>query len=129
MIKNIFLYAFVFFSLFFLSFYLHENYLKKQELILPFSLRKVYLFHLGFSLLICSNFLIFSNVDKIFEQLGFIYLATIILKLIIFCIIFYNPIFTEENLSFNARLSLFIPMIIFLLTEAIFVAKILKKKE
>lgn len=129
MIKNIFLYAFVFFSLFFLSFYLHENYLKKQELILPFSLRKVYLFHLGFSLLICSNFLIFSNVDKIFEQLGFIYLATIILKLIIFCIIFYNPIFIEENLSFNARLSLFIPMIIFLLTEAIFVAKILKKKE
>lgn len=129
MIKSLFLYATVFFSLFFLSFFLHENYIEKQAIILPFSLKKVYLFHLGFSLLICSNFLIFSTVDKIFEQLGFIYLATIVLKLIIFCIIFYNPIFTVEDLSFDARFSLFIPMIIFLLTEVLFVTKILKKKE
>ena len=129
MIKSLFLYATVFFSLFFLSFFLHENYIEKQAIILPFSLKKVYLFHFGFSLLICSNFLIFSTVDKIFEQLGFIYLATIVLKLIIFCIIFYNPIFTVEDLSFDARFSLFIPMIIFLLTEVLFVTKILKKKE
>ena len=129
MIKSIFLYATVFFSLFFLSTLLHENYLEKQAIILPFSLKKVYLFHLGFSLLICSNFLIFSTVDKIFEQLGFIYLVTIVLKLILFCVIFYKSIFTIENLTFEARLSLFIPMIIFLLTEAFFVAKILKKKE
>jgi hypothetical protein len=129
MIKSIFLYAFVFFTMFFLSLFLHEYYLEKQAIVLPFSLKKVYLFHLGFSLLICTNFLLFSTVDKIFEQLGFIYLATIVLKLIFFCIIFYNPIFTKANLSFSSRVSLFIPMLIFLLTEAVFVAKILMKRQ
>ena len=129
MIRIIFIYTIIFLSLFFISFFLHENYLETANIILPFSLQKVYIFHLGFSLLICTNFLLFSTVDKIFEQLGFIYLGTIVLKLILFCIIFYTPIFTEDNLTFTARLSLFIPMIIFLLTEAFFVAKILMKKE
>ena len=129
MIKSIFLYAFVFFSIFFLSLFLHQNYIEKQAIILPFSLKKVYLFHLSFSLLICTNFLLFSAVNKIFEQLGFIYLATILIKLILFCIIFYNPIFTKDNLSFSSRVSLIIPVIIFLLTEAIFVAKILLKRQ
>lgn len=129
MIKNIILFAFVFFTLFFLSFFLHENYIENQEIILSFSLKKVYLFHLGFSLLICTNFAFLSNVDKIFDQLGFIYLVTIVLKLILFCIIFYTPIFIEDSLSKASRVSLFIPMLIFLLTEAIFIAKILKKKQ
>jgi len=129
MIKSIFVYILVFFSIFFISFYLHETYIENQNIILPFSLKKIYLFHLGFSLLICTNFSLFSSVDKIFEQLGFIYLVTIVLKLILFCLIFYKSIFTEYNLSFSSRLALLIPMFIFLLTEAFFVAKILKNKE
>jgi hypothetical protein len=72
---------------------------------------------------------VLSNVDKIFEQLGFIYLGTIVLKLLVFCITFYKSIFTEESLSFTARLSLLIPMVLFLLTEAFFVTKILKKNQ
>jgi hypothetical protein len=78
---------------------------------------------------ICINFLIFSTKEKVFEQLGFIYLGTILLKLTLFSIIFYKSIFAEEGLTFNARISLFIPMIVFLLTEAIFVARILKKEQ
>ncbi|KGL62563.1 DUF6168 family protein [Polaribacter sp. Hel1_85] len=129
MVKSILVYSFVFFSLFLLCFSLHNFFLENQQIILPYSLKKVYLFHLGFSLVICINFLVFSTVDKIFEQLGFIYLGTILLKLLLFSLIFYKSIFTEEGLPFVARLSLFIPMIVFLLTEAIFVAKILKKKQ
>ena len=129
MIKSILLYAFVFFSIFFLSFYLHEIILEKQEIILPYSLRKVYLFHLGFSLLICSNLQLLSTVNKLSEQIGFIYLATLVLKIILFSIIFYQPIFKEENLEQSARISLLIPAIIFLLTEVIFVAKTLNKRE
>lgn len=128
MIKSILVFSVVFFFLFLVSFSLHNFYIENQQVILPFSLKKVYLFHLIFSLLICANFFLFSTVDKIFEQLGFIYLVTIVLKLLLFCIIFYKSLFTEE-LSFIARISLFIPMIVFLLTEAIFVAKILKKKQ
>jgi hypothetical protein len=129
MIKSVILYSLVFFSIFFISFTFHENWLEKQDVILPFSLKKIYLFHLVFSLLICVNFKLFSIVDKIFEQLGFIYLGTLLLKIVLFCAIFYKSIFAEETLSEIARLSLFIPMIIFLLTEAIFVAKILQKKQ
>ncbi len=128
MIKSIALYIFVFLSLFFISLHLNESYIEKQDIILPFSLRKVYLFHLGFSLLVCINFKALSVVDKIFEQLGFIYLFTLFLKIILFVAIFYKVLFTEESLTQVARVSLFIPMFIYLLTEAIFVTKILNKK-
>ncbi len=129
MIKHIFIYFLIFSGIFFLSFSTHENYIDAQEVILPFSLQKVYVFHLGFSLLVCINFRLFSNVDKIFSQLGFIYLVVLFLKIVLFCALFYQSIFNEENLSQIARVSLFIPTLIFLLTEAFFVAKILNKKE
>ncbi len=129
MIKQFIIYSITFFLLYYIGFSIHENYLDNNAITLPFSLKKVYLFHLAFSLLICINFLVLSSVDKIFEQLGFIYLGTIVLKLLLFCITFYKSIFTEENLSFDARVSLLIPMILFLLTEAFFVAKILRKNQ
>ncbi|MDP5107265.1 MAG: DUF6168 family protein [Polaribacter sp.] len=128
MIKTIFLYFVVFLSVFFISFYINEKILENQGISLPFSLLKVYLFHAGFSLLICVNFKVFSFVDNIFPQLGFIYLATIFLKIILFTVFFYKSIFPEESLSQTARLSLLIPTIIFLLTEAFFIAKILNKR-
>lgn len=129
MIRSILIFAVVFFFLFLGGFSLHEFYIENHKITLPFSLKKVYLFHLGFSLLICTNFLLLSTVHKIFDQLGFIYLGTIVLKLILFSLIFYKSIFTEEELTFAARISLFIPMIVFLSTEAFFVVKILNKKQ
>jgi len=129
MIKTIFLYSFIFFTLFFVSFSLHNNFLEENQVLLPFSLKKVYLFHLGFSMLICINFKLLSSVNKIADQLGFIYLGTLLLKLVLFSIIFYQSIFTEEELSKISRISLLIPALIFLLTEAIFVAKILNKRD
>lgn len=129
MIKTIFLYSFIFFTLFFISFSLHNYFLEENQVFLPFSLKKVYLFHLGFSMLICINFKLLSSVNKIADQLGFIYLGTLLLKIVLFSIIFYQSIFTEEELSKISRISLLIPALIFLLTEAIFVAKILNKRD
>jgi hypothetical protein len=129
MIKHIFIYFLIFSGIFFLGFSTHENYIDTQEVILPFSLQKVYVFHLGFSLLVCINFRLFSNVDKILSQLGFIYLVALFLKIVLFYALFYQSIFNKENLTQIARVSLIIPMLIFLLTEAFFVAKILNKKE
>ncbi|WP_430929192.1 DUF6168 family protein [Polaribacter marinivivus] len=129
MIKTIFLYSFIFFTLFFVSFSFHNHFLEENQVLLPFSLKKVYLFHLGFSMLICINFKLLSSVNKIADQLGFIYLGTLLLKIVLFSIIFYQSIFTEEELSKISRISLLIPALIFLLTEAIFVAKILNKRD
>lgn len=127
--KSFFGYFLVFFTLYFIGFNSHQFILEKYSLNTTFSLQKVYLFHFGFSLLICMNFKYFSSVDKIFQQLGFIYLITIFLKIILFSAIFYKSVFNEENLPFFSRVSLFIPAIIFLLTEAIFIAKILNRKQ
>ncbi|PQJ68895.1 DUF6168 family protein [Polaribacter butkevichii] len=128
MIKSILVFSIVFFTLFLLSFTIHSYFIEEQTITLPYSLKKVYLFHYAFSLLICTNFLFFSRIPKIFEQLGFIYLGTILLKLTLFSILFYTSLFSENELTFSERLSLFIPAIVFLLIEALFVAKILKKK-
>ena len=108
---------------------MHEYYLAKNELVLPFSLKKVYLFHAGFSLLICVNFRLLANVDKIFSQLGFIYLGSLFLKIVLFCVVFYESLFNDTILTEIAKISLILPMFIFLLTEAIFIARILNKKD
>ena len=129
MIRSIIAYAAIFFCIFIISFSLHEYLLEERQIILPFSLKKDYLFHLGFSLIICTNFVAISRVEKIFDQLGYIYLGTILLKLIIFIATFYKSIITGETLPFITRISLLIPMIIFLFIEAIIVAKILKKNQ
>ncbi|PQJ79848.1 DUF6168 family protein [Polaribacter porphyrae] len=128
MIKQLILYSAIFLLLYLVGYHIHNNYLVNNTINFPFSIKKVYLFHLGFSLLICVNFTLLSTVDKIFQQLGFIYLVTLVLKLVLFCIIFYKSIINQENLALTARISLLIPTIIFLLTEVIFVAKILNKK-
>ena len=129
MIRSIIIYTAIFFCTFLISYSLHEYLLELQEIILPFSLKKVYLFHLGFSMIICINFIALSSIEKVFDQLGYIYLGTILLKLIIFIAIFYKSIFTEETLPFITRISLLIPMFIFLFIEAIIIAKILKKNQ
>lgn len=127
MIKSLLLYTSVFVGVFLIAFGLHKGYLENNQIEVPFSLKKVYLFHLGFSLLICINFKLFSVVNKIFVQLGFIYLVTIVLKFVLFGVIFYQSIFNQENLIQEARISLLIPTILFLSTEAFFVVKILNK--
>ena len=115
MIRTALLFSAIFFIVFIIGFFIHDFFIQKQQIILPFSLKKVYLFHLFFSLVICINFLIFSNFNTFFEQLGFIYLGTILLKLTLFCFLFYPSIFTKEELALSSRISLFIPMILFLI--------------
>ena len=129
MIKRILTNSFVLLIVFLIGFLVHNFFIESQQTNIPFSLKKVYLFHLSFSVVLCINFLMLSTIDKVCEQLGFIYLGSILLKITLFCVIFYKSIFMEEELSLSARVSLFIPVILFLATEAIIVAKILKKKQ
>tara|TARA_B110000091_G_scaffold138047_1_gene147609 strand:- start:110 stop:514 length:405 start_codon:yes stop_codon:yes gene_type:complete len=111
--------------LFFVGFHTHVFILEKTQIELPFSLQKIYLFHAVFSTVLCVNFVIFSRVDKVFQQIAFIYLATILLKIILFCTIFYKPLFAEESLTKQHAISLLVPLFLFLSTEAFFVIQIL----
>ena len=72
MSKDLFRYIVVFVILFLIGFYGHQFLLKYLALKIIFSLEKVYLFHAFFSALICVNLRVFSTVDKLFPQLGFI---------------------------------------------------------
>ena len=129
MSKDIFRYIVVFVFLFLIGFYTHKFLLDFLGLKIIFSLEKVYLFHAFFSALICVNLRVFSTVDKLLPQLGFIYLSTLVLKLILFAIFFYNPLFTVDSFTSAEKGSLFFPLFVFLLTEAVFVLKILNQKE
>ena len=127
--KDVFRYLLVFTSLFLIGSYSHQFLVTHLGLKFSFSLEKIYLFHAGFSALICVNLRVISTVDKLFPQLGFIYLSTLVLKLILFALFFYTPLFTVVSFSFAEKISLFFPLFIFLLTEVLFVLKILNQKE
>ncbi len=113
--------------LFFLGDFIHNYYIESQEIALGLSLRNMYAFHAFFSLQICIIFALLVNNKKISPQLGFIYLASFVLKIIAFCAVFYDPIVTAEKLSNAQRIALLIPMFIFLIQEVYFIIKILNK--
>ena len=127
--KDVFKYLLVFTSMFLIGSSCHQLLVAHLELKLSFSIHKIHLFHAVFSALICLNLRVISTVDKLFPQLGFIYLSTLVLKLILFALFFYTPLFTVVSFSLAEKISLFFPLFIFLLTEAIFVLKILNQKE
>lgn len=128
MSKRIIVQIIIFVALYFLGLSTHEYMNSKQNISLIFSLKNVYLFHAVFSLLVCIVFGILSSKEKFFQQLGFIYLGVLILKIVVFSIVFYNPVLSVENLSKTDSAALLIPIAIFLIAEVYFVAKILNKK-
>jgi len=127
MAKEIFVYVLAFGMLFFLGDFIHNYYIESEGIILGFSLRNMYAFHAFFSLQLCIIFAVLSTNEKISPQLGFIYLASFVLKIIAFCAIFYDPIITGKKLSNIQRVSLLIPVVTFLILEVYFIIKILNK--
>ncbi|WP_138432486.1 DUF6168 family protein [Winogradskyella algicola] len=126
MVKNLITYILIFTIVGVSTYLLHNNFIEQKNISLPFSLKKVYLFFVLFSLVICFLFKVGSVINKIKEQLGFIYLGTIIFKITVFTVIFYKSVFTVD-LTNAQRIALIIPMSIFLFIEVFFVAKILNK--
>jgi hypothetical protein len=106
----------------------HSYLLVKGEINLTFSLQKLYLFSAGFSALICINILLLSTVNKFKEQLGFAYLIALFLKIILFYATFYKSISKVDEMQMIAKLSILFTLLIFLLTEIFFVAKLINKK-
>jgi hypothetical protein len=116
-----------FITIYIVSIYTHKTILENQEINLPFSIEKLYLFLAGFSILICINLQLLSTIQKISEQLGFIYLGSLMLKIILFAAVFYQQIINQENLIFTTKISLLAPIFLFLFIEVFFVARILNK--
>lgn len=106
----------------------HSYFLEKNAIYLPYSLEKIYLFSTGFSILVCVNILLLSTVDKFKEQLGFVYLITLFAKIILFSATFYKSIVKVDEMEMISKISILVPLLIFLLTEIIFIAKLINQK-
>lgn len=117
-----------FITLYFVLQNIHGYLLEKNAISLPYSLEKVYLFNTGFSILVCVNVLLLSTVNKFKEQLGFVYLIALFAKIILFSATFYKSIVKVDEMQMVAKISILVPLLIFLLTEIIFIAKQINQK-
>ena len=129
MLKKILFYIVVFLfvgATFYLAhvFLLGEN----QEDFIPL-LQKDYIFHVSFSLVLVIVFQLLASNPKFFEQLGFLYMGALVFKIVIFAILFYPQLLGDILLSRFYRVSLLIPVIVFLPLEVIFISKIMNGKK
>ncbi len=126
MIKQLSIYFINFTLVSLIGFYFHTIVLSQLADQSPISLKEVYTFFGGFSLLVCTTLLLLlSNTEKFKDQLGFLYLVSVALKIILFCIVFSKYIFTASSFTNKETINLLIPMILILVLEVFFTSKLL----
>lgn len=123
MIKRILFYTLILVVSFIASFFLHNAMISKD---LPFSLFNNYLFHATAAIIVYA--IIELMAEKLPSQAGYAYLAAIFIKMGVFMLFFQESIFGNENLIKSDKLSLIIPLFLFLIIEAIGVSKLLNSK-
>lgn len=127
MIKWFLVYLLSFAAFFALAFYLQNAILDANNVQLRYNLIDVYLFFGFFSIILCYIFKVLNLFPKASDNLGYIYLFTLIAKIGFFVLIFQQSIL-KQNLSKIESLNILIPMFLFLILEIYFIAKILMKK-
>ena len=126
MIKQILLFLGAITLFFAFSYFPHQYFLSLQETTLRFSLFSIYVFHYIATILV--YILVSIIAEKMPNQAGYAYLASVFLKLGVFLMIFQSSIFSDEILSKIEKTALIIPLFLFLLIEAVFVSKVLNTK-
>ncbi|SKB51398.1 DUF6168 family protein [Maribacter arcticus] len=129
MLKNILIIIVVFLFVGTTSYFLHPFLLVEEHQFFVPLLKKAYLFHFSFSLILILAFIILARYDKYFVQLGFIYMGLLVFKIVVFAALFYPQLLGENLLSSFYRSSLLIPVIVFLPLEVIFISKIMRGKK
>jgi len=128
LIKRLLIYVIVGVVVFFVSYYLHSYLIASSKETLPFNLKSVYLFHCIASVAMVLFFELLASLTTQFkDQLGFLYLGTMALKMMFFCVFFKDVLFSDIALSKTDSLSMLIPLFIFLFYEVIFIVKVLNK--
>ncbi|MFB9055230.1 DUF6168 family protein [Mariniflexile ostreae] len=123
MIKRILYVVGILVVLFLVSFNLH-NYLVTDPP--AYSLLHVYLFHLISAVIVYV--LMEFMASELPSQAGYTYLALIFFKIGAFVLFFQDSVFYNDNLSQSERIGLVVPLFLFLMTEAISIAKLLNSK-
>ncbi|MEH6658794.1 DUF6168 family protein [Leeuwenhoekiella marinoflava] len=109
-------------------YFLHLSILDLLDVELPYNLLNFYLFGAISSLIICLTFITLPELlPELRDKLGFMFLFSIFAKLFLLALIFKNLLFSDAIFTRMERLSMLIPIFIFLIYEVLVIVKILKK--
>jgi hypothetical protein len=126
MIKRILKFIIANILVFVVSYFVHDYVVNSNAVALSFSLFSVYLFHVVAAFIVCA--LVEMVADKLPNQAGYAYLASVFVKMGIFVLVFKDTILSNDQLSKPERFSLIIPLFIFLIIEAVAISNLLKHK-
>ncbi|WP_371863328.1 DUF6168 family protein [Patiriisocius marinistellae] len=128
MLKRFFYYTLICVTAFFLFHEIHSFLISYNEIQHPFEIRRIYLFQALFTLFLCVLFEIIAlKIPKMHDQLGFLYLGSMVFKITVFCVVFNELLFSSLVLSKADSLSMLIPIFIFLLIEVSIIVKIINR--
>ncbi len=128
MIKRISLKIIFFVLVSLVVYFLHTIGLSNLASHSPISLIQVYIFNTVFTVFLCVTAIVLSKTEKYADQIGFLYLGSVVLKVIFFFLLFYKPIFKSDDFTNIEIFNLLIPIILFLIFEVVVISKILNNK-
>ncbi|GGG39169.1 hypothetical protein GCM10011414_05630 [Croceivirga lutea] len=127
-IANILKYTSIVIGVGFLSYWIHTNFFVGSSWFMGF-LKQTYLFHFIFSLFLIVLFDILSLVKSLHNSLGFVYLASLFLKIGLFVLLFNTQLFGEVDITKIETLALLLPFFLATGLEVYFISRILLKIE
>ncbi|MDE1205373.1 DUF6168 family protein [Tenacibaculum larymnensis] len=126
MIKRILIFTVVVVVLATLGFFINNYFIEKNAVSLSFSLLSVYTFNLVASLVIYIAVEIV--ISYLPNETGYLYLGLMLVKFGVFILLYQDSIFSETGLTKPEKVSILLPILIFLLVEAIGVSKLLNNR-
>ncbi|MEM8846518.1 MAG: DUF6168 family protein [Bacteroidota bacterium] len=124
--KRGFIFGLVIVLCFALAYFLNLT-LVSEERIPNITLKNHYAFHLVFSIAVCALFMGLNQHKKWKDQLGFIYLGTFFLKLVIFAVVFQDLVQPSKNLENIEVFLVLIPLFLGLALEVFVISQLLNK--
>jgi len=129
LIKKLIFYTLAVLGLFFIAYNVHYYLTVHFEIYHHYSLWAVYVYQAIASYILVVAFELLASLTKEFkDQLGFLYLGSMAIKVLFFCILFRDVIFFGEDLSKIDSVSLLLPIFIFIFFEVIIIVKILNRE-
>lgn len=112
-----------------IGYLIHSDLLQRFNSESVIALDYLYLFLGGFSALLLIQLYLLSKNERYNDQLGFFYLLSVALKLILFSIVFKDGIFTLNSFTNEQSVNLLIPIGLTLFFEVLILSRILNKKD
>lgn len=129
LIKKLLFYTLVILGLLVITYNVHFYLTTHFEIYHPYSLWPVYLYQAVASYILVIVFELLASLTKEFkDQLGFLYLGSMAVKVLFFCVLFRDVIFFGPDLSKIDSVSLLLPIFIFIFYEVIVIVKILNRE-